>query len=213
MEFRVERQLSTRKIFAAAASITALCFAMASHSPAIARNNSGPEVGSSTEQVTCLQSSHPRVKAQIKIYAPPDEVFRCIHEARLKDPDLVYSRVVEQISPTQCKLEQKFDFLPFIGSSVCLMYNTEVPNQRIDYHLIKSDHFKEMAGSWVLTPLDNGQVTQLELFANIDMGLPLPKSFMNSFTSKRLHKRLVIVKTLAESHTVALSPPRLSSPQ
>jgi hypothetical protein len=47
-------------------------------------------------------------------------------------------------------LEQKMVLIPVFGSAVCEMQNKEVPFERIDYKLIKSDRFKHMQGSWVL---------------------------------------------------------------
>ncbi|HEY9773907.1 MAG TPA: hypothetical protein V6C81_08875 [Planktothrix sp.] len=145
------------------------------------------------------------VKASVLIEAPPEEVFRTIHEERLKDPDLAYSKVIEQISANECRLEQKFNFLPVIGTSVCLMSNSEVPNERIDYWLIRSDHFKAMEGSWVLTPCHGGQFTRLELSSHLDLGIPIPKTFMNSITGKKIRKRLANVKQLAETHAMQMA--------
>ncbi len=139
------------------------------------------------------------VTSSVLIQAPLDQVWRTIHEERLKDPDLAYSKVIEQTSPTECKLEQKFNFLPVIGSSVCLMSNKEVPNQRIDYALLHSDRFKAMEGSWELTPCEDGQATRLQLSSHLDLGIPVPRSFMNSVTSKKMQKRLDNIKLMAEN--------------
>lgn len=145
------------------------------------------------------------VTSSILIEAPPTEVWKTIHEERLKDPDLSYSKVVEQTSPTEYKLEQKFNFIPLIGSSVCLTSHKEVPNERIDYCLLHSDRFKAMDGSWVLTPCNEGRHTRLELSSHLDLGLPVPRSFMNGCTSKKLQKRLANVKAMAEASSAKMA--------
>ncbi len=140
------------------------------------------------------------VTSSVLIQAPAAEVWRSIHEERSKDPDLSYSKVLEQVSPTEYKHEQKFNFIPVIGSSVCVMSQHEVVNERIDYSLLHSDRFKAMEGSWVLTPYDQGRKTKLELSSHLDLGLPVPRSFMNGCTSKKIQKRLSNVKHMAETN-------------
>jgi len=149
---------------------------------------------------TAQKEQRQRVHAVITINCPPSDVWRSIHEERSKDPDLSYSKVIEQISPTEYKLEQKFNFIPIIGSSTCLMSHKEIVNERIDYLLLRSDRFKAMEGSWVLTPIDGGKKTRLELSSHLDMGLPVPRAFMNGVSTKKIQKRLENVKHLAESN-------------
>lgn len=133
----------------------------------------------------------------VVIKASPEIVWQSVHDERASDPDLAYSKVLEK-GENESRLEQKFTFLPVIGTAVCEMRNWEVPLQRIDYKMIKSDRFKSMEGSWVLTPMDNGQ-TKLELSTNLDMGLPVPRAMVNGIASKRITVRLKHVKDMAES--------------
>jgi ribosome-associated toxin RatA of RatAB toxin-antitoxin module len=139
-----------------------------------------------------------RVQSKILIKAPPEVVWYSVHEERKHDPDIAYSKVIEQ-GVNEQKLEQKFCLLPVIGSATCLMHHTEVPNQRIDYKLLKSDHFKAMEGSWIFTPAENGKATILELSTHLDMGVPVPKMIFNGLTQKKLDKRLAHIKEMAES--------------
>ena len=141
---------------------------------------------------------HHWVKAQILIKAPQHIVWQTVHEERSHDPDIAYSRVIEQ-GQNHCLLEQKFVFLPIFGSAVCLMKNTEVPLKRIDYSMVSSDHFKAMDGSWVLTATPDGNSTYLELSTHSDIGIPVPRQIMEGFTAKRLQKRLANVKHMAEA--------------
>jgi ribosome-associated toxin RatA of RatAB toxin-antitoxin module len=78
------------------------------------------------------------------------------------------------------------------------MHQHEVPLQRIDYKLLKSDHFKAMEGSWVFTSAENGRATILELSTHLDMGVPVPKMIMNGLTQKKIERRLAHVKEAAE---------------
>ena len=142
--------------------------------------------------------------ARTTIKAPPEVVWRAVHEERQSDPDIAYSKVLEQ-SENQIKLEQKFCFIPFLGTSTCVTHQTEVPNQRIDYKLLKSDHFKAMEGSWVLSPAEGGRSTVLEFSSHLDLGLPVPKMLMDGVTSKKMEKRLAHIKQMAEKNHAAIA--------
>ena len=135
--------------------------------------------------------------ARTVIEAPPRIVWEAVHEERQHDPDLEYNKILEK-GENKCRLEQKFKLIPVIGSAVCEMKNWEVPLKRIDYKLIKSDRFKSMEGSWVLTSKDNGRSTLLELSTHLDLGFPVPGTLMKSVTSKKLTRRLTNVKKMAE---------------
>ncbi|MBI4534223.1 MAG: hypothetical protein HY711_09800 [Candidatus Melainabacteria bacterium] len=137
------------------------------------------------------------VKAKILIKAPLEIVWNTVHEQRKSDPDLAYSRVLTQ-SRNHCTLEQKFVLLPIIGAATCVMVNEEIPLERIDYRLVKSDHFKAMEGSWVLTPYEDGHYTILELSSYLDMGYPVPRAFIETITARKLEKRVTNVKNMAE---------------
>src|SRR6516165_10645527 len=137
------------------------------------------------------------VKGRVTINAPASTVWYSVHEERKNDPDLAYSKVLEQ-SENVATLEQKFVLLPMLGSSVCVMKDTEIPLQRIDYYLLKSDHFKAMEGSWILTPKPDGKTTVLELNSHVDLGIPVPRWFVNATLAKKIERRLNHVKQMAE---------------
>lgn len=123
-------------------------------------------------------------------------VWKAVHEERKHDPDIAYSKVLEE-GNHECMLEQKFVLIPMLGSSICQMHQKEVPLERIDYKLIKSDRFKAMEGSWVFSPSPEG--TTLTLSSHLDLGLPVPKGMLNSITEKKLQRRLNNVKVQAET--------------
>lgn len=138
------------------------------------------------------------VKGRVLINASPHVVWESVHEERKHDPDLEYSKLLEEKANVKM-LEQKFNLIPVIGSATCLMKQDEVVNERIDYTMVKSDRFKAFEGSWVLTPTEDGKGTILELTSYIDMGLPIPRGLMENFQGKKLGKRLSNVKKMAET--------------
>jgi hypothetical protein len=141
------------------------------------------------------------VRGKVVVKAPVRAVWYSVHEERRSDPDLAYSKVLEK-SENEATLEQKFVLIPFFGSSVCVMKDIEIPYERIDYHLIKSDRFKAMEGSWVLTPSQDGKSTTLELSSHIDTGMPLPRCLVNATIARKIDRRLSFVKKMAEGlHT------------
>lgn len=145
------------------------------------------------------------VTAKIKINARPHEVWDAVHEERKSDPDLAYSKILEEgkneHGKTEQTLEQKFQLIPVLGTSVCVLKSTEEQNKRIDYHLISSDRFKAVEGSWILQP--EGESTILELGSYIDIGVPAPRTFVEGIAGKKLANRLNNVRKVAESHKIA----------
>ncbi|HEY9785076.1 MAG TPA: hypothetical protein V6D17_06715 [Candidatus Obscuribacterales bacterium] len=137
------------------------------------------------------------VSARVQIKAPARTVWDAVHCEREKDPDLSYSRVLQQ-KGNRVLLEQKFNSIPVIGEAVCLMVQEETPLKRIDYKLVKSDKFKDMSGSWILTEMPDGS-TQLELFSLLDTGLPYSQGIINNVLQDKINKRLNRVKNAAES--------------
>jgi hypothetical protein len=180
----------------------ALAASLSCSLPALAEDCAEKKVVISTEQKA---NGHKWVKAKILINASPHVVWATIHEERQKDPDLAYSKLLSRESETHSTLEQKFSLIPVIGQSTCVMRNIEVPLQRIDYNMISSDRFKAFEGSWVLSPGKAPNETYLELSSYTDMGVPIPRSFIESITAKKLQKRLANVKLLAESEQTKIA--------
>lgn len=186
---------------------TALLVSSLSSAPvAAAKPNellSGHPIMSTAERTS---KGQPAVKGTILIEAPPAVVWDTVHKERNHDPDLAYSKVIEK-DKDHSVLEQKFILIPVIGSATCVMSNDEIPLQRIDYHLLKSDrHFKAMEGSWVLTPHNDGRATILELSSHLELSFPVPRKFLDGISSGKVQKRLQRVKKMAETeHRLAQS--------
>lgn len=136
------------------------------------------------------------VRGQIEIKAPARIVWEAVHKERAEDPDLTYSKVVEK-QGDKIMLEQKFNGMPIIGEAVCLLEQTETVNKRIDYKMVRSDKFKALRGSWILTDLPDG-ITKLELHSVLNTGLPFSEHIINHVLKGRINKRLERVKASAE---------------
>lgn len=141
------------------------------------------------------------VTSSISINAPARIVWEAVHTERQNDPDLAYSKVLEQHG-NQALIEQKFNALPVIGEAVCQLIQREVPNERIDYKLVKSDKFRALNGSWVLTASPDGRSTTLELSSHLDTGVAYSQGVIDLFTKKKIDKRLENVKRAAEAVAV-----------
>lgn len=136
------------------------------------------------------------VKGTIEINAPPERVWTVVHEQRATDPDLAYSKIIQQKN-NRLLIEQKYNALPIIGEATCLLVQEETPVSRIDYKMVRSDKFKDMSGSWILQPSAKG-TTILELQSLLDTGLPYSQGMINSLLQEKINKRLVRIKNAAE---------------
>lgn len=141
-------------------------------------------------------NGHRWVKAKMLIKASSDIVWNSIHNEQNADQDLVYRKVLSK-GVNDVVSEQKLDHLPIIGTATSTMHTTEVPLKRIDYELVKSDRFKALEGSWVLTPGPN-KTTYLELSSYCDIGIPVPRPIRDGITVKKLEKRLQNVRKNSE---------------
>jgi hypothetical protein len=168
--------------------------------PAAQAGNAPTEFSWWTEKQT---NGHRWVKAKMLIQATSELVWQSIHNEQNADQDLVYRKVISR-GVNDVVSEQKLHHLPIIGSAVSTMHTTEVPLKRIDYELVKSDHFKALEGSWVLTSGPN-KSTYLELSSYCDIGIPIPRPIREGITVKKLEKRLENVKKNSEFAQVQIA--------
>ncbi len=149
-----------------------------------------------TQTAAFCQNPSDGVTGKVDITAPPQAVWEAVHNERASDPDLAYSKVVEQ-KGNRILLEQKFNTIPIVGEATCLLVQEETPLKRIDYKMVRSDKFKEMYGSWIIEEGPGG--VSLSLHSVLDTGLPYAQSVTNSFLQKKIDARLARVKTAAET--------------
>ncbi len=154
-----------------------------SKNPAIAADNS--------------RTGKAQAEASILIEASPKIVWKAVHLERQQDPDIAYSKVVEDLGTTKL-LEQKFVNIPILGSVTAVTRQVEDLNHRIDYSLVSSDKFKALDGSWELLPVNGGKATRLELQSTLDLGIPFSNLFIKGTAQKKLEHRLANVKQIAE---------------
>lgn len=150
----------------------------------------------STLPVQC-QSASSGVRGTVDIKASPSHVWKAVHDERANDPDLAYSKLMQQ-KGNKLLIEQKFNALPVIGEATCLMVQEETPEKRIDYKMVRSDKFKEMSGSWILESQADGGV-RLELCSSLDTGLPYSQGVINALLQDKINKRLLRIKSAAET--------------
>jgi hypothetical protein len=163
-----------------------------SNVPAFANNEDVKQLAMAKIQESA-ETIKTRVSSSIIIDAPPDLVWQGIHEERKHDPYVAYTKHLRQDKESEV-LEQKLIMPSMLGTAVAILHCFEIPFKRIDYKLMKSDHFRCMEGSWVLTPVSEGRKTKLELSSRVELGVPLPKIFVNKFALNKIEKRLEKVK-------------------
>lgn len=127
-------------------------------------------------------------KASLLIKAPPEQVWDMILNVEDSE-DTAYSKTLERKGNVSI-IEEKYIKLPIIGEAVAVIKQMEEPFKRIDFELIRSDKFKAMEGSWILTPMENGKHTMVELTSYTDTGIPVPRFIVDITTKQRVKGRL-----------------------
>lgn len=155
------------------------------------------------------KSSHhqvhaPEVKLSILVKAKPQMVWEAIQHERKADAE---HRKLLSYDGKEAVLEEKFLSLPIVGGASCVYMESEVPIQRIDYSLVRSDRFNTFQGSWVLTPAKDGNYTIVELSNALDPGIRVPfwQEITKVAATRHVKKRLDEVASYAEQQSLRLS--------
>lgn len=145
---------------------------------------------------------------RILINASPETIWLALHEERDHDPDLAYSKVVQNsCSGREYVLEQQFRISALLPPATCTLAMNEIPHKKITYKLIKSNRFKSLEGCWNIIPEESGEGAVLELNSFVDLDLPVPKSFIEGEAAKKMQRRLCFVKNLAEKPLFSMAMP------
>jgi hypothetical protein len=144
------------------------------------------------------------VSSSVLIEATPEVVWRAVHEERMNDPDLGYVKVLEH-KGNRMLLEEQFVSVPILGQVTAVLQQHEEPFKRIDYTLIRSDKFKRLEGSWMLTPMAGGKHTLLELSSLLELGVPFSGPFVKNATQRKIDKRVKNVKHAAEREAARMA--------
>lgn len=171
-------------------------------SSAFAEQMQTQKLASATKQ--CHKAHH--AKSSLLIKAPPEVVWSAILDVPESD-DMAYSKQLERKGNVAI-IEEKYVKLPIIGDAIAVIKQTEDPYKRIDYELVRSDKFKALEGTWVLTPMDNGKHTLVELSSYTDAGVPIPRFIIDITTKQRVKGRLQEVQTFIQKsqHRVSSAP-------
>ncbi|MBS1957697.1 MAG: SRPBCC family protein [Cyanobacteria bacterium SZAS-4] len=139
------------------------------------------------------------VTESLKIEASPQAVFQAIQGYRTST---LHHRKLVSYDGTSAVVDEQLEGVPVLGNVHCTWVEKEVPYQRIDYTMLKSDKFVAGSGSYVIVPHGTDSVT-LELSTAVDSGVKIP--FANEIGSvaarKDMKMRLQSIKHLSEAAT------------
>lgn len=135
------------------------------------------------------------------INAPVKAVWEAMRTLRRNDP--AHRKVVSS-GGGDYVVEEKFDKIPVLGEAICTYKEHEVPMQRLEYSMIKSDKLKAFEGEWELSPTADGK-TNVKLSSRTDAGIHIPFAdrITRNRTAKSIQKRLNDVRDIATSTRVA----------
>ncbi|MFA6209854.1 MAG: SRPBCC family protein [Candidatus Obscuribacterales bacterium] len=142
--------------------------------------------------------SHRGVESSVIIDASPKAVFEAIQHSRMEEP---HRRKVVSSHDGVAVMDEHFSELPVIGNAHCTYKEVETPYKRIDFALLSSEKLKAFEGSWVLTPLGNGERTEVKLntYSEPKVWLPFAKEVAGSSILKDIRRRLDTLKAWVES--------------
>jgi Polyketide cyclase / dehydrase and lipid transport len=142
------------------------------------------------------KKAHVSLKLTAVVKAPPELVWKSIHDARTKYPGLQSAKVISE-DERGSVFEQQF-LVPFLGESTSKFSLADTPPGRVDYKLLESNVFSVMDGTWTLTPEPDGRSTKLAVTCRIATKGIFPKLILKVMLGKKLTKQLAFVKTTAE---------------
>ena len=157
-------------------------------------------LSSNNSNIAALASpkGHHGVESSVVIDATPKAVFEAIQHSRVQEP---HRRKVVSHHDGVAVMDEHFSELPVIGNAHCTYKEVETPYKRIDFALLSSEKLKAFEGSWILTPLGNGERTEVKLntYSEPKVWLPFAKEVAGSSILKDIRRRLDTLKALVES--------------
>jgi hypothetical protein len=143
------------------------------------------------------------VSESATINAPVLDVWEAMKTIRKNDP--AHRRVLSS-GGGDYVVEEKFENIPVLGDATCTYKEHEIPMQKVQYSMIKSDKLKAFEGEWELSPSADGKQTTVKLSSRTDAGMRI--LFAERITRSRTAKSIAI--RLAEVSEIA-SRPRVAS--
>jgi hypothetical protein len=134
------------------------------------------------------------IAEKITIKAAPDVVFEAIRKQRDTS-----TRKLQSFDGKIAVINEEIEGVPILGRVTCVWEETEAPQSRIDFKMLRSSKFKESYGAYILTPAGPDSTT-LELQVHLDPGLAIPFAgeIANASASKDSKARLQLIKDVAE---------------
>ena len=153
---------------------------------------------SSSSAALATPRGHRGVESSVVIDASPKAVFEAIQHSRVQEP---HRRKVVSHHDGVAVMDEHFSELPVIGNAHCTYKEVETPYKRIDFALLSSEKLKAFEGSWILTPLGNGERTEVKLntYSEPKVWLPFAKEVAGSSILKDIRRRLDSLKAWVES--------------
>jgi hypothetical protein len=130
--------------------------------------------------------------ASVQIHASQSAVWTAMTDAEQFDT------TIQSESADGVVVEQRFVRLPFFGQLAVTFRITTVPQESLNFSMLRSNCLKAFSGTFLVIPI-NDHETEVEMHSFVDPALPVPQFLVNQFISGKLHKRLLKVKKLAES--------------
>jgi hypothetical protein len=136
------------------------------------------------------------------INAPVKAVWEAMRTLRKNDPA---HRKILSSGGGDYVVEEKFENIPVIGDAICTYREHEVPMQKLEYSMIKSDKLKAFEGEWDLTPSADGKQTSVRLSSRTDAGVRclFADKITRSRTSKSIAERLDEIREISLRPQVA----------
>lgn len=150
------------------------------------------------EQAVASAKTEKGVHSSIIIEASPKVVFEAIQHSRVLEP---MRRKLVSHKENVAVIDEHFDDLPVIGSAACTYKEIEIPYSRIDFTLVDSQKLKTFEGSWELTPLKDGECTEVRLrtFSEPKIWMPFAKEASGPSIMKDIRRRLTTLKASVET--------------
>lgn len=147
--------------------------------------------------MTDKKSHAPEVSHSITIKAKPAQVWEAIQHQRESEEH----RKLISYNGKEATLYETFASLPIVGAANCTYVENETQQyERIDYALLKSDHFHVFEGSWTISPGKDENSSTVVLTNAIDPGIRVPfwQDITKMAASKAVKRRLDAVCAYAE---------------
>lgn len=141
--------------------------------------------------------SQDTISESIKIEAPPEAVFEALRNYRTAAID---HRKLISFDGKNAIIEEELQAVPMYGKVHCLWLEKEIPYERIDYTLLKSNKLSSGSGSYIISNPEGHGASVLELVSQLQSQchMPLAREISLAASRKDMRARLQYIKHLAE---------------